>query len=272
MRRTPKVNTVKQKEQWDKAAKSWVEFVRSGKNYYAEYLSGPALKRMVGNVKGKRVLDIGCGEGYFSRFFAKAGAKVIGIDLSESLIKAAMEEEEKHPLGVKYFVADAAELTMLDSESFDVVYCHMALDDMADYEGAIAEVSRVLKIRGRFILVMEHPCFSTRFLNGKMISGWETRLRKDGSKEYPYYRIEDYFRRHSYSYEWKHDRLTTSFVTTGFHRTLSDYINALTKHALVITRLDEPQPLEEGVRVHPPMRKHYRIPQSLVIEATKTPL
>jgi SAM-dependent methyltransferase len=94
MRKTQKVNSVEQKEQWDKAAKSWVEFVRSGKNYYAEYLSGPALKRMVGNVKGKRVLDIGCGEGYFLRFFAKAGAKVIGIDLSESLIKAAMEEED----------------------------------------------------------------------------------------------------------------------------------------------------------------------------------
>lgn len=194
-----KTEKTKQKKQWDEAAKTWVEFVRSGKNYYAEYLNGPALKRMVGNVDGKKVLDIGCGEGYFSRFFAKAGAEVVGIDLSEALIEAAKEEEKRHPLRVKYFAADAANLNMLDSETFDIAYCHMALGDMVDYEGAIAEVSRVLKTKGKFIIVMEHPCFSIRFSNGKMISGWETRLREDGSKEYFYYRVEDYFRRHSYT-------------------------------------------------------------------------
>jgi len=264
-----KAETVKQRKQWKEAAESWVEFVRSGKNYYSEYLNGPALKRMVGSVEGKRVVDIGCGEGCFSRFFAKAGAEVVGVDLSEGLIKAAREEEERHPLGVKYFAADAADLNILDSEVFDIAYCHMALADTADYEGAIAEVSRIMKTGGSFIVVMPHPCFSIRSLDGKMIGDWETRLREDGSKEYLYYRIEDYFQRHSYAWEWKHDRLTSSFVTTGFHRTLSDYVNTLTKHGLVVTRLDEPKPLEKGVKLHPPMKKHYRVPQSLVIEATK---
>ncbi len=268
----PKAETNKQRKQWNKAAKIWVEFVRSGKNYYAEYLNGPALKRMVGSVRGRRMLDIGCGEGYFSRFFAKAGAEVIGIDLSDALIKAAKEEEERHPFGVKYLAADATNLNMLDSEIFDVVYCHMALDDIADYEGAIAEVSRVLKPRGRFVVVMVHPCFSIRSSDGKIIGYWETRLHEDGSKEYLYYRVEDYLRRHNYTCEWKHNRLTSSFVTTGFHRPLSDYVNALTKHGLAVTRLEEPKPLEEGVRLHPPMKKHYRVPQSLVIEATKTAL
>lgn len=265
----PKAETVKQKKKWNKAAKIWVEFVRSGKNYYAEYLNGPALKQMVGSVKGKRVLDIGCGEGYFSRFFAKIGAEVVGIDLSEALIKAAEEEEERHPLGVKYLAADAANLHMLDSEIFDVAYCHMAIGDIPDYESAIAEVSRVLKTRGRFVIVMAHPCFSIRTLDGKAISDWETSLREDGSKEYLYYWVADYLRTHSYAWEWKHDRLSSSFVTVGFHRTISDYVNALIKHGLIVTSFDEPKPLEKGVRVHPPMKKHYRVPQSLVIEATK---
>lgn len=66
------------KRQWDEAARIWVDFVRRGKNYYSEYLNGPALKRTLRDVKGKRVLDIGCGEGCFSRFFAKAGAEVTG--------------------------------------------------------------------------------------------------------------------------------------------------------------------------------------------------
>lgn len=181
-----------------------------------------------------------------------------------------MEEEERHPLGVKYFAADAANLNMVESESLDVAFCYMALLDIRNYEEAISEASRVLKIGGRFVVLMEHPCFTQfRVLDGKVVGGWETRTHEDGSKEYLYYWISDYLRRHSYTVKWKHDRLTSSFVTTGFHQTLSDYVNALTKHGLAITGLDEPQPLEEGVRVHPPMKKHYRVPQSIVIEATK---
>jgi ubiquinone/menaquinone biosynthesis C-methylase UbiE len=264
-----KAETINQKKRWNVGAETWIEFVRGGKNHYAEYLNGPALKRMVGNVEGQRMLEIGCGEGWLARFFAKAGAEVTAVDLSDALIKAAEEEEERRPLGVRYFAADGANLDMLEPESFDIAYCHMALEDMPDYEGAIVEVSRVLKTEGRFIVVMEHPCFSVISHRGKMISGWQTRLREDGSNDYFYYRIQDYFRRHGYSYEWKHNRLTSCFVTEGFHRTLSDYVNALTKHGLVITGLDEPQPLKMGVRLHPPMRKHYRVPQSLVIEATK---
>lgn len=258
------------KKAWNEAAESWIRFVRSGKNYYSEYLNGPALKRMIRDVEGKKVLDMGCGEGHFSRFFAKAGAEVTGVDLSDALIKAAVEEEEKNPLGVKYIVADAADLNMLESESFDLSFCYMALMDIRDYQGAISEASRVLKTAGRFIVLMEHPCFTfVRVLDGKVVSDWETRIREDGSKEYLYYWIADYLRSHSYIVEWKHDRLPSSFMTIGFHRPLSDYVNALAKHGLVVTGLDEPQPLEEGVRVHPPMEKHYRVPQSIVIEASK---
>jgi SAM-dependent methyltransferase len=258
------------RKRWNEGATSWVEFVRSGKNYYTEYLNGPGLKRMIGDVEEKKVLDMGCGEGCFSRFFAKEGARVVGIDLSDALIRAAMDEEERQPLGVKYFVADAANLNMLEPESFDIAFCYMALLDIRDYEGAISEASRVLKTGGRFVVLMEHPCFTLyRVLDGRAVTGWETRLCEDGSKEYLYYWTADYLRRHSYTVEWKHDRLPTSFVTTGFHRTLSDYVNAMNKRDLVVTGLDEPQPLEEGVKLHPPMKKHYRVPQSIIIEATK---
>jgi ubiquinone/menaquinone biosynthesis C-methylase UbiE len=257
------------RQQWNEAARSFVEFVRSGKNYYAEYLNGPALKQMVGDVKGKQVLDIGCGEGFLSRHFAKAGAVVTAVDISEALVEAAKGEEQRHPLGVRYIAADAAKLSMLGDESFDVAYCHMALMDIEDYEAAIGEVSRVLRKGGRFVAVIEHPCFNVRTIDGRMIGGWETRLREDGSKEYLYYRVEDYLQRHIFTSEWKHERLPSSFVTTGFHRTLSDYVNTLNKHGLVVTMFDEPQPMEEGVRLHPPMAKHYRVPQSLVIESTK---
>jgi SAM-dependent methyltransferase len=234
-------------------------------------MNGPALKKMVGNVKGKRMLDIGCGEGFLCRFFARAGNKVTGVDISDALIEKAVETEKSDPLGVEYFAADAAHLPMLKSESFDIVYSHMALMDMPDYEGAIVEASRVLKPGGKLAVIIEHPCFEAyRTINGEEVSGWKKRKDRKQTVEHEYFWINDYATKHSYLWEWKTKRLPSSFVTTGFHRTLSDYVNAMTTNELVITKLDEPQPLEQGVKLAPNMKKHYRIPQSIAIEATKT--
>lgn len=257
------------KKQWNEAAGSFIGFVRSGKNYYSKYMNGPALVRAVGQVRGKRVLDMGCGEGSSTRIFAEAGAEMTGVDFSEVMIKAALEEEERNRLGIRYIIADAANLSMLETESFDIAFCYMAIMDIADFEGAIAEAARVLKRGGRLEVVMVHPCFDTRFMDGRMVGGWEARAGEDGSKEYLYYWTEEYFTRHSYTFEWRHDRLPAPFVTTGFHRTLSDYVNAITGNSMVITGIDEPRLLEEGVRLLPGLGKHLRVPQSIVIEATK---
>ena len=49
------------KQQWNLATRNWVDFVRSGKAHYREYINDQALKRMMGDARGKRILDIGCG-------------------------------------------------------------------------------------------------------------------------------------------------------------------------------------------------------------------
>ena len=71
----------------------WVSQVRNGKNSWREYMNAPVFKQMIGDVRGLRLLDLTRGEGYFSRFYAKAGAEVTGMDFSESQIAAAQEEE-----------------------------------------------------------------------------------------------------------------------------------------------------------------------------------
>jgi 2-polyprenyl-3-methyl-5-hydroxy-6-metoxy-1,4-benzoquinol methylase len=239
-------------------------------NYYSEFLNGPALKRMLGDVTGKVMLDIGCGEGCWSRWCAASGAQVTAIDSSVGLIQAALEGEARRPLGIKYIVADAAKLDMLGSTSYDVAFCFMAITDLQNCEGAISEVARLLKAGGRFATVLEHPCFTAgRSIDRKPVSGWVTRPRADGTKEFLYYWTADYLRAHSYQFEWKHDRLVSSFATTGYHRPLSDHIRILAEHRFVIRGLDEPQPLKKGVEVHPAMSKHYRIPHSLAISSVK---
>ena len=151
---------------WDKAAEGWADFVRTGKDYFRDNLNNPATFRLIGNVKGKAVLDLACGEGYNTRILARKGAKVTGVDSSKKLIALANAEEKKEPRGVRYYKMNANYLKGMPEESFDLVTCFMALHDIHDYEDAVAEVARVLKKSGRFVFSIPHPCFEKLMVNG----------------------------------------------------------------------------------------------------------
>ena len=82
-------------KEWNDAAESWADFVRKGKDYYRDELNNPATFKLIGDVRGRLVLDLACGEGYNTRILARKGAKVTGVDFSEKLIELAKREESK---------------------------------------------------------------------------------------------------------------------------------------------------------------------------------
>jgi 2-polyprenyl-3-methyl-5-hydroxy-6-metoxy-1,4-benzoquinol methylase len=256
-------------EEWDEGSESWADFVRKGKDYYRDEMNNPATFKIIGNVSGKRVLDLGCGEGCNSRILAGRGAKVTGVDFSEKMIALAKQKEKKDKLGIDYRVSDAAELKGLKSGSFDVVVCLMALMDIERYQDAVSEVARVLKKRGRFLFSITHPCFEFGGLaHGELIGEWKY---KDGAarKEASHLEIRHYFGVTEIVNVWDMERLVKSFRTTSFHRTLTDYFQALHKSGFVVTRLVEPKPSAKGVTKHPHLRKHLKIPHSIIIEAVR---
>jgi len=240
------------KKQWDDAAESWVDFVRNGKDYYRDELNNPAAFRLIGNVRGKHVMDLACGEGYNTRILARKGAKVVGVDFSVKLVHLARKDETKEKLGIDYHVADAANLSGFASDRFDLVTCFMALQDIRHYKGAVSEAARVLKNRGRFVFSIPHPCFEMVSYRGNRISTTKVYFRAG----------EDHIR-------WKMDRLLKPFETTSFHRTLTDYFKVLHENKLFVTRLVEPQPTKLGITRHPPLEQVLLRPHSVVIEARK---
>jgi ubiquinone/menaquinone biosynthesis C-methylase UbiE len=222
------------KKEWNDAAESWVDFVRKGKDYYREGLNNPAAFELIGDITGLTVLDLACGEGYNTRILARKSAKATGIDLSEKMIEFAKQKEEKEPLGICYKVMNAADLHEFSNNQFDLATCFMSLQDIQDFEEAISEVARVLKYSRRFVFSIPHPCT-------EMI-----RLRKpEGEKIRA---IERYFRTMQYTIEWNMERLTKPFKTTSFHRTLTEYFDALHKNVLVVTRLVEPEPTRKALQ------------------------
>jgi ubiquinone/menaquinone biosynthesis C-methylase UbiE len=259
--------------EWNTAAESWTDFVREGKDYYRDEMNGPAFLSLVGNVEGKRVLDLACGEGYNTRILARKGARVVGVDFSERMIEMAKQIENKEKLGIDYRVSDASDLTGTPSDHFDLITCSMALMDIEDYEAAIHEVARVMKKGGRLIFSITHPCFEWGITtpNGQSIGDWKY---EEGTENTPNrkalcLKVKRYFGIVRCKSSWTMKRLVKPFKTTAFHRTLTDYFQALYENGLLVQRLVEPKPTATGASKYPQLRKHRKIPQSIIIEAIK---
>lgn len=270
-------------KKWDDASEAWADFVRTGKDWTRLEMNNPAMFEMLGDISGKKLLDLGCGEGLNTRLMAKKGANVVGVDFSREMIKLALEEEEREKLGIEYHVADACDLGIFGDKRFDIVASFMAIQDVEHHREAILEVGRVLRDDGRFVFGIPHPCFEVRILDGKRIGGWvyedssgikdkESALNQKLDREPLYYTMDLYFDRRSDEINWDMERLKKSFKTTGFHRTLTDYSEALRNAGLGISRMLEPLPTEKGLKEHPVYFKgNLRIPQSIVFEAVKKP-
>jgi ubiquinone/menaquinone biosynthesis C-methylase UbiE len=256
-------------KEWDEAAESFSDFVREGKDYFRDALNNPPAFKLIGNVKGKRVLDLACGEGYNTRILAKKGAIVVGVDFSEKLIELARHSEIKERWGIVYYVADAANMEEIQSNHFDLVTCFMALQDIENYREAIFEVARVLKGNGRFIFSVPHPCFIGHVVkDGEGITLW---ICEDGTQEKSFV-IRQYFGVGKYEVQWEMERIAEPFKTTAFHRTLTDYFQSFHQSGLLVSRLVEPRPTLKVVSKYPSLRKRLRIPQSIIIEAVKKEL
>lgn len=115
----------------------------------------PAILDMVGDIRGKRVLDVGCAAGALSEALLDRGARVVGIDLNPRFVARARERLGSR---AEVHVADlAAPMPFLESNAFDVVVASLVLHYLADWDGPLAELNRVLRPGGILALSTHHP-------------------------------------------------------------------------------------------------------------------
>ncbi|MER8045256.1 class I SAM-dependent methyltransferase [Streptomyces sp. NPDC094032] len=128
----------------------------------ARYGEVPGFLALVGDVRGRSVLDLASGTGFYSREFKRRGAsRVLGVDISGEMIAAARSREEADPLGITYEVGDIAELPAFD-DPFDVAVAVQAFnyaDDVATIERMTRAVHRSLAPGAEFFLFMQNPDF-----------------------------------------------------------------------------------------------------------------
>ena len=116
--------------------------------------------KLLGNVEGKRILDLGCGTGHNAIALARQGAKVIGVDESSDQVAEARAASETEQVKVELHHAPLAELAFIRADSIDAVVSVWALATVDDIDRVFRQVDRVLRPEHPLVLAMPHPAFA----------------------------------------------------------------------------------------------------------------
>src|SRR5262245_30999738 len=140
---------------YDDLAAQYRKFQRVKSYRIIEY----SFMRHIGQVGGRSILDLACGEGSWARKFKQMGAnRVVGVDISEEMLKLAMNEETQHPLGIEYIHKPVQELGKIGE--FDMVTGSLLLHYASTKDQLLQmcqTASDNLKSGERFIAVNNDP-------------------------------------------------------------------------------------------------------------------
>ena len=230
--------------QWTDAAQDWIDADQAGRTGMLDRWMLDAL----GDVRGETVIDIGCGEGRFSRLLSKLGATVTGVDLTEPFIERArsLSNEETYLLG------NAETLKGIESNTYNIAVSYIVLVDLLDYRGAINAAYRVLRPGGRLVVCNIHPMRSC--VEGGWIKQGDTKL---------FYPVDNYTDEGPYTFNWFGRKIV------NMHRTLSSHIEAFLDAGFTLRALHEPVPSEEELAANPTFDDEYRIPNFIIYNLEK---
>jgi ubiquinone/menaquinone biosynthesis C-methylase UbiE len=208
------------KEAWDKLA-DW--YSARKKNSYEFKIQLPAILSLLGDLHGKRLLDIGCGPCIYSLEFAKKGADVFCIDISQKMLEKARNNVEIANAKLVLMKADAHSLPCKD-DSFDITILILTILNPK----MLKEVARVLKPRGLLLFSDTHPIIEAK-------RRWES-----DAFNAPLI-IEDYFFQDKK--EWQIEHGSGQTVTLKYcTRTIEQCVNMIADEGFKILRIVEPKP------------------------------
>ncbi len=214
---------------WDSLSDYYQANTRiSLENYhYNPYGPGDNELKVIGDVTGLDVLEVGCGGGQNSIVLSKQGAKsVTGLDQSVQQLDYARELAKQEHVEVSFLKSDMEKMSMLEDSSYDLIVSSHAMNYASDIHAVFRESYRVLRFEGRIITCMAHPVW--------LVVG-EALEENDISK------IANYFQSERETWEWHEYRgkKIGNFETTPW--TLGDIINGLIDVGFIVQRIDEPK-------------------------------
>lgn len=135
------------------------QYKRSKQQPWRTFIECFTLMDLVGDPKGMTVLDVACGEGFYTRLLRQRGAtRVTGVDLSQGMIDLARSQEAQHRLGIEYVVGDARDLSGIGPCDLVVAaYLLNYASTRPELQAMCDGIARSLKPGGRFVTVNSSP-------------------------------------------------------------------------------------------------------------------
>jgi 2-polyprenyl-3-methyl-5-hydroxy-6-metoxy-1,4-benzoquinol methylase len=231
------------REQWERNAEFFSNLIDGEGTPHHRKILNPCVEKLLGDVKDKKLLDAGCGEGYLARYYAKKGADVTAIDLSQRLIETSEQLTESEGITIDYRVDNVCYIESAPNAEFDSILSNLVLLNIPCIDDAFREFHRVLKVGGVLVFSIVHPAF-----NFYGPGSWEMGEKNPETKrrEGLYFKVDRYFEEEEYERYWmtkQGDKFPEPI--SFFHRTLSTYINALSNAGFQLLEFAEPQPIDD---------------------------
>jgi len=214
-----------------------------------QVIEAPIIVAMIGDPKGKDVLDIGCGYGEMARYLVKNKvASYLGIDPSSRMIEHARQQLD-HPL--VRFQSGQAESMSLESNRYDLVIARLVFHYVENLLPVFEQVYDSLRPDGIFIFSVEHPVMTALMDKAKAGS------KKDN------WRVGAYFKEGPRMHHWM------GSVVTKYHKTIEEYFTILRQSGFTIQELREGRPERQHFSQEKEFNRRLDLPRYLILKASK---
>jgi SAM-dependent methyltransferase len=241
-------------KKWNEHAQSYADMADSPVDDVYEYeVNFPSILSLCPS-SALDVLDLGSGNGVFTKLLAERYQHVIGSDVAPNMVQIAQRTFPEIP----FQVLDLEERFPLSENSFDLIVIKLVLMFVENLENVAKECSRLLRKGGSVVISVHHP---VHHFNSFLLDKYQL-------KEKIGYRVMT----NGYFSEVPIEKTIGENKNLKFHfihRTFSTYINTFTKHKLLPNLIDEPQPSPEFVEKHPYFKSKACVPSRLNIQFLK---
>lgn len=221
---------------YDKFAQAYDKAVGNDGDYFHKNTCDPTLLKVIGDYRNKIIYDIGCGNGYLSRYLANKGAKEVwASDVSKNLIDIAEKRYPNPDNKIRYMVRKAINFQEIPVDYFNLVFMNMVIHYIDDVAKLMEGIGQILKIKGRFVFTSYNPVYPLAKEElgegfGKVASLIEE--------------IEKYF---VVTKGKKKNNWAKGQDLDFFYRPISYYVNILSKNNLLIDKLLEPKTVRQSL-------------------------
>lgn len=247
------------KSSWGSHAQWYHSLLNESDDTYQKQVILPNITRLVHPQSSQKILDIGCGEGFFARAFAEQGAEVYGFDIGPELIAIAQKHKTPH---THFAVAPATDIKTMADNSCDAAVCILALQNIRDLNGAVREAHRIVRTGGSYYIVLNHPAFRI-----PQSSSWHW-----DEETHTLARRNDAYLTEREIPIIMHPGAEPHAKTYSYHRSLQLYIKTLVNTGFVITGMEEwisHKTSQPGARADAENTARKEFPLFLMIKATK---